>query len=41
MKAHENKQNAKAFPDLHIGQEILYIMTKHQWLPEKFTQLGP
>ena len=40
-KAHDSRKNAKALPDLHTSQDILYIMIKGQWLPSKISQISP
>ena len=41
MKVHDNMKKTKALPYLHIGQEILYIMTRGDCFPGKVIQRGP
>ena len=37
-RAYDSKKNVTALPDLLIGQHILYITIKDDYLPDKFTQ---
>ena len=40
-RVYNDREKAKALPDLNEGQSILYIMTQFDWLPRKVTQKGP
>ena len=39
-KACDDRKNAKALPELHIGQEVLYIMTEDDRHAGKVTYIG-
>ena len=39
-RCNDIKEVAKVLPDLHIGQDVLYIPTQGDWLPGKNHQIS-